>query len=92
MKNSHVYDWHKRFHDGRESFDDDPRSGRSSASTNEANVDRVREIVRGDRRKSVDQTLAEDEISVRVFDVLNMRRLSQRLVSRMLTAVQKEHE
>jgi hypothetical protein len=69
MKHSQVYDWHKRFHDGRESFDDDPRSGRSSASTNKANVGRVREIVRGDRRKGVDQTLAEVKISVRVVRV-----------------------
>jgi transposase len=66
MKNSQVYDWHKRFSDGCESFDNDPRSGRPSTSTNKANVDRVREILRGDKRRGVGQTLAEVQISVRV--------------------------
>jgi len=28
-----CYDWFKRFKDGRESVDDDPRSGRPSTST-----------------------------------------------------------
>jgi hypothetical protein len=72
MKNYQMYDWHKHFCKGRQIFDDDPRSGRPSASTNEANVDRVREIVRGDRRKGVGQTLAEAEISVRVVRVFFM--------------------
>jgi hypothetical protein len=38
MKQFEVYDWH----DGRETIDDDPRSGRPSTSTNEANVEHVR--------------------------------------------------
>jgi transposase len=41
MKQFQVYDWYKRSHDGREIIDDDPRSGRPSTSTNEANVERV---------------------------------------------------
>jgi len=42
MKQFQVYDWHKRSHDGRETIDDDPRSGCQSTSTNEANVEHVR--------------------------------------------------
>ena len=42
MKQFQVEDWHKRSHDGRETIDDDPRSGRPSTSTNEANVEHVR--------------------------------------------------
>jgi transposase len=59
-----VYDWHKRFSEGREGFDDDPCSGRPSESTNEANVDRVREIVRDEQKENVDQTTEEFVISV----------------------------
>jgi hypothetical protein len=96
MKHSEVYDWHKRFLDGREGFDDVPCSGRPSESKNEGNVDRVREIVRDEQKESVDQTTEEVVISVRIcqsilHDVLNMRRLCQYLVSRMLTP-EKQHE
>ena len=45
------------------SVDDDPRCGCPS-STNKANVKHVQEIVRNDRRKSVDQTESEVGISV----------------------------
>ncbi|KAL4149442.1 hypothetical protein QTP88_003392 [Uroleucon formosanum] len=41
-----CYDWFKRFKDGRESVDDDPRSGRPSTSTDDAHVTKVNEIVR----------------------------------------------
>ena len=33
LKKKHVYDWHKRFHDGRESVDDDPNSAASVRSS-----------------------------------------------------------
>jgi len=95
MEMSRVHDLYKRFHDGRESFDDDPRSGRPSSSTNEAHVKRVREIVRSDRRKYVDQIASEVGISIESFqiilhDVLKMRHVCQHLVSRLLTLEQKE--
>jgi len=48
-----CYDWFKRFKGGRESVDDDPRSGRPSTSTDGAHVTRVSEIVRSNRRLTV---------------------------------------
>jgi len=39
---------------GHESVDGDPHIGRPATSTNEANFERVREIMRSDRNKSVD--------------------------------------
>jgi hypothetical protein len=41
MKKSQVYDWHKRFQDGRESADCDAPSVRASTSINKASVGRV---------------------------------------------------
>jgi hypothetical protein len=38
MEKSLVYDWHKHFHDGHKSVENDLCSGRPSTSTNEANV------------------------------------------------------
>jgi hypothetical protein len=94
-KISQVHDLHKCFHDGHESFDDDPRCGRPSTSTNEAHVKRVREIVRSDRREHVYQIASEVGIIVGSFqgilhDMLNTPRVCQHLVTRMLTLEQKE--
>lgn len=92
---SQVHDLYKRFHGGRETFDDDSRSGCLSWSTNEAHVKRVRETVRSDRRKYVDQIASDVGISVGSFqiilrDVLNMRRVCLNLLSRLLTLEQKQ--
>jgi transposase len=64
MKKTHVYDWYKRFRDGRASVSDDPRCGRSSTSTNDENVKRVRNVVASDRGKSIQEISAEVGISV----------------------------
>ncbi|GBN89471.1 hypothetical protein AVEN_14452-1 [Araneus ventricosus] len=51
MKKTTVYERHKRFREGRTNIDD-PRTGRPSSSTADENVERVREIVRVDRRNN----------------------------------------
>ncbi|GBL63366.1 Putative uncharacterized protein FLJ37770 [Araneus ventricosus] len=50
MKNTAVYESHKRFREGHTSIEDDPRTGRPSSSTADENVERVPENVRADRR------------------------------------------
>lgn len=45
IKDSQLYDWHKRFHDGRESAEDHQRGGQPSTSTNETNFERVLELL-----------------------------------------------
>jgi hypothetical protein len=42
MKKSCVFDWHRRFEEGREAVQDDPRSGQPKEQRTDANVDRVR--------------------------------------------------
>ena len=53
MSRSRVFEWHKRFKEGREEVEDDPRSGRPSTSRTDDNVERVRQMVRGDCRLTV---------------------------------------
>jgi hypothetical protein len=89
MKNSQVYDWHKHFYDGHESVDSDLCSGRPSVSSNEANVERMWEIVRSGERKSVDQIASESGISMEschiiLHDMSNMCRICQHLLPWML--------
>jgi hypothetical protein len=42
MKNSCVFEWHRRFKEGLEDVQDDPRSGQQKTQRIEVSVDRVR--------------------------------------------------
>jgi transposase len=46
MKKSSVFKRHRRFKEGREDVQDDPRSGQPKTQRTDANVDRVRTLVR----------------------------------------------
>jgi hypothetical protein len=52
VKKTRVYGWHKRFHDGSASVNDDPGYGRPTTSTNDESIKRVRIVVPNDRWKS----------------------------------------
>jgi hypothetical protein len=45
INKTQVYEWYKRFRDGRASVNDNPRCGRPSTSTNDENVEHVRNVV-----------------------------------------------
>lgn len=47
MSRSRVFEWYKRFKEGREDVEDDSRSGRPSTSRTADNVERVKQMVRG---------------------------------------------
>ncbi|GBO23081.1 hypothetical protein AVEN_56459-1 [Araneus ventricosus] len=47
-----VYEWFKRFRDGKEDVEDEPRSGRPPTSTTPDNIKRVRRMPAVDRRLS----------------------------------------
>jgi len=81
---------------GHESVDDDPRIGRPSTSTSEANFERVREIMTSDRNKSVGQIASEVGISVGschsiLRNVLNMYHVCQHLLPRVLKYERNKH-
>jgi len=40
-----VFEWHRRFKEGREDVQDDPRSGQPKMHRTDANVDRVQTLV-----------------------------------------------
>ena len=46
MKKSSVFERHRGFKEGREGVQDDPRSGQPKTQRTDANVDRVRTLVR----------------------------------------------
>jgi hypothetical protein len=60
MKRTQVCEWHKRFRDGRVIVSD----GRQSTQTNDEEIERMRNAVRSDRGKSIQEISAEIGISV----------------------------
>jgi hypothetical protein len=50
MKKLSVSEWHRQFKEGHEDVRDDPRSGQPKTQKPYAKVDRVRTLVRSDRR------------------------------------------
>jgi len=78
------------------SVGENPRPGRHSTLTNDAHVERVRAVVRGNRRFIVGEIAYEVGISTESFhqpsaEKLQMRRVSAKFVPPSLTDDQKEN-
>ena len=96
MSRTRIFEWHKRFREGREDVEDDPKSGRPKTSRTNENVKHVREKVRSDRRLTV--RMIADELSMnseRVWRIitedLGMRKVCAKMVPRLLNDGQKEN-
>lgn len=77
------------------SIEDEHRSGRTSASISDENVDQVSALVREDRRRIIDQLCKMSEISwssiQRILSKdLHMRRVAAKFVPRLLAGEQNE--
>ena len=53
LSRTQVLEWFKRFKKGREEIGDDQHPGRPSTSKTDANIEKVGEIVRQNRRLSI---------------------------------------
>jgi len=90
-----VYEWFKRFREGKEGVDDEPLSGRPSTSTTPDNIERVRRMLADDRRLSL-RLIAEelniglDSAHTIVHNHLKKRKICARFVPHKLTDEQKQ--
>ena len=80
MSKTRVYEWYKRFQDGREDIEDDERPGRPSISTTDENVEKMKEIVMNGRRITIREVADDVNISIgschEIFsNVLGMKRI-----------------
>lgn len=95
LKKTAVYEWFSRFKDGQESLEDESRSGRPSTSRNEGMIERVKQLIRADRRMTIDELAQEVGIShgsihAILSDDLKMKRVSAKFVPRLLNPDQME--
>ena len=95
ISRTRLFEWHRRFKEGREEVEDNHRSGRPSTSRTDENVERVKQNVRNDRRLTV--IMIADEFgmnSERVWRIitedLGMRKICAKMVPRLLNERQKE--
>ena len=95
ISRTRLFEWHRRFKQGREEVEDDHRSGRPSTSRTDENVERVRQKVRSDRRLTV--RIIADELgmkSERIWRIISedrwMRKICAKMVPRLLNVGQKE--
>jgi hypothetical protein len=84
------------FQKGRNSVDDDPRSGRPSTSKTDDKVANVREVIRSNCRLTVREVAEEVSISKTVcYEILTenlgMHRIAAKFVSRLSTDDQKQN-
>jgi len=67
LSSAQVFRWHKAFKDGRESVEDEHRTGRPSTSRSENNVARMKAVLDRDRHLNV--RLIAEEVGLLKMDV-----------------------
>jgi len=80
-----IFEWHKRFKEGQDSVDDNPRSGRPTTSKTDDFVARVREMIPANWRLTIRELSVEVGVSYGTCQAiltqdLNMRRVAAKFV------------
>ncbi|XP_074228786.1 protein GVQW3 isoform X1 [Camelus bactrianus] len=89
MSRARVFDWHKRFKEGREDVRDDARSGRPVTHRTDENIQKVKDLVCSNRQLTVRMMAEElnlDKETVRLIlkENLNMKKVSAKVASGIL--------
>ncbi|KFD46475.1 hypothetical protein M513_12648 [Trichuris suis] len=84
-----VYEWIRRFKEGREAIEDDRRAGRPATATSEGTVPLVQKLVEGDRRVTIRRIARMAGISLHsafgiLHETLGLRKLSARWIPKAL--------
>jgi len=97
VKKLSVSEWHRRFKEGREDVQDDQRSGQPKMQRTDGNGDRVRNLVRSDRKLFVRVIAAElnmnrETVRQIVKEGLGLRKLYVEMVTRIVTHDKKQRQ
>ena len=95
MNRASVFEWHKRFKEGRESVRDDERCGRSKEVRTPELIGQIKNFMDKDRRVSIETISAQFDVSVGnvhtiIHEELKMRKICAKFVPRVLREDQKE--
>jgi len=93
LKKITVYEWHERFKSGREFVEDDERSGRSSTSKSDENINKVREMLIDNRKLTIRELKRGVKNYRSIQDIvvngLDLRRVAAKLIPKELNFMQK---
>ncbi|KAJ8940841.1 hypothetical protein NQ318_005287 [Aromia moschata] len=95
LSRTQVFEWFKRFKEGRETTEDDPRPGRPSSSKTDENIEEIGKLIREDRRLSIrgltEITRIHKECVCQILhESFNMRKVYEKTMSKLFTPEQKE--
>ena len=95
MNRASVFEWHKRFKEGRESVRDDERCGRSKEVRTPELIGQIKNFMDKDRRVSIETISAQFDVSVGtvrtiIREKLKMRKIFAKFVPRVLREEQKK--
>ena len=95
MNRASVFEWHKRFKEGRESLRDDARCGKSKEVRTAELIGQIKNFMDKDRRMSIEIISAQFDVIVRavhtiICEELKMRKICAKFVPRVLREDQKE--
>ena len=95
MNRASVFEWHKRFKEGRESVRDDEKCGRSKEVRTPELIGKIKNFMDKDRRVSIETISAQFDVSVGtvhtiIREELKMRKICAKFVPRVLREDQKE--
>ena len=95
MNQTSVFEWHKRFKEGRESVRDDERCGRSKEVNTPELIGQIENFMDKDRRMSIETISAQLDVSVGTVHTIireeqNMEKICAKFVPRVLREDQKE--
>ena len=95
MNRASVFEWHKRFKEGRESVRDDERFGRSKEVRTQELIGQIKNFMDKDRCVSIKTISAQFDVSVGtvhtiIHEELKIRKIYAKFVPRVLREDQKE--
>ena len=88
MNRASIFEWHKRFKEGRGSVKDDERCGRYKEVITPELIDQIKNFMDKDRRVSIETISAQFDVSVGtvhtiIREELKMRKICTKFVSRV---------
>ena len=94
LTRSNVFRWHERFRSGRESVEDDERSGRPSTAKTDENIKKIKGWMTVSRKLTIREIAEELNIAYRsaqdiLINDLGLRRVAAKLVPKDLNFMQK---